>query len=522
MRARAPAGRPLYCAIVTRALLPFLVVLPLVVLLLPLAAPATPRAPVRVPDAKAAAALTSRYCTACHAVPPPDVLPRAAWRGSIEKMALLFEGKTIPGWGQAPPVVALSEDYRRILAWYESRAPGTLAAPDPWPAPAVPARFVPRAVGFTGALTEEPGVSNVAVADLDGDGRPEILATDMRQGVVLLAQGADARVVASLPTPSHVTVADLDGDGRRDLLVADLGQFFPGDHEKGAVAWARGTAAGFAPLVRWDGFPRVADVEPGDFDGDGRLDLAVAAFGWRLKGNVTVMLNRTTDWSSPAWERVVLDPRPGAVSVAVTDLNGDRKPDVLAFVAQEHEQVVAYLGDGKGGFELRSLYKAPHPNWGATSLTLVDLDGDGDTDLLATNGDMFDDQILKPYHSIGWLENKGGLRFELHTLARLPGVHKAVAADLDGDGDVDIAAAALTATLEPAAASRLASLVWLEQKSRGRFEKRTLEIGKPTHATLAAGDVDGDGDVDLVTGTLAVAGRSSTWLEVWENQTARR
>lgn len=483
---------------------------------------AAPPTPPPSNQAKAGAKLTRLHCAACHAVPAPDVLPRASWRASIEKMAILLEGKTIPGWGQPAPKVTLSEDYRAILADYESRAPQALAPPDPWPAPAAPARFERRSIDFPDALTEEPGVSNVTLADLDGDGRPEILATDMRQGVVLRASGSTAAAVASVPNPAHVSLADLDRDGRPDLLIADLGQFFPGDHEKGAVAWARGTGSGFAPAVRWDGFPRVADAQAADLDGDGTPDVAVAAFGWRLKGNVTVMRNRTADWSMPAFDRVVLDPRPGAVAVSVVDLDGDKKLDVVAFVAQEHEEVVAYLGDGKGGFRSQVLYKAPHPNWGSTGLTAVDLDRDGDLDLLATNGDMFDDDLLKPWHGIVWLENKGRLRFEPRTLARLAGVHKAVAADLDGDGDLDVAACALTGAVRREVAATLPSLVWLEQVKPGRFEKRTLEVGNPVHATLAAGDVDGDGDADLVTGTLALFGKSRTWLDVWENKAGGR
>lgn len=479
-------------------------------------------APAAAPptDRKAAAARAAQHCGACHAVPAPDVLPRAAWRASIDKMAILLEGKTIPGWGQPPPKATLSADYQQVLADYEALAPESLPPPDPWPA-ADATRFERRSIGFPGALTEEPGVSNVLVDDADGDGRADVLATDMRQGVVLLVKEGAAAAIASVPNPAHVALTDLDGDGRRDLLLADLGQFFPGDHERGAVAWARGTPTGFAPAVRWDGFPRVADAETGDFDGDGKLDVAVGAFGWRLKGNVTVMMNRTADWSRPAFDRVVIDPRPGAVAVSVLDLDGDKRLDVVAYVSQEHEQVVAYLGDGKGAFRTQVLYKAPHPNWGSTGLTAVDLDRDGDTDLLATNGDMFDDDLLKPWHGIVWLENKGKLRFEPRTLARLAGVHKAVAADLDGDGDLDVAACALTGAVKREVASTLPSLVWLEQVKSGRFEKRTLEVGDPVHATLAAGDVDGDGDADLVTGTLALFGKSSAWLDVWENKGAK-
>ena len=66
------------------------------------------------------------------------------------------------------------------------------------------------------------------------------------------------------------------------------------------------------------------------------------------------------------------------------------------------------------------------------------MDKDGDLDVLMTHGDMFDDPILKPYHGIQWLENRGTLPFVEHTLATWPASHRAQAADLDGDGDLDI------------------------------------------------------------------------------------
>ena len=52
---------------------------------------------------------------------------------------------------------------------------------------------------------------------------------------------------------------------------------------------------------------------------------------------------------------------------------------------------------------------------------------------------------MKPYHGIQWLENTGGYPFVEHTLAQMPGVHRAQAADIDGDGDLDIVACALLA-----------------------------------------------------------------------------
>jgi mono/diheme cytochrome c family protein len=483
--------------------------------------PAAPGAPAEI---KKGEALARQLCVSCHAFSPPDVLPRSSWRSELEKMTLIVEGKGIPGWGEPAPRVTLSEEYRAILAYYEAKAPAALPEPEPWPPAGLgPVRFVRRAIAFEGALTPEPAVSNVHLADLDGDGKPEVLACDMRQGVVLRADPArperGAQPIAAVPHPAHVSVADVDGDGIKDLLVADLGQFFPGDHERGAAVVLRGRREGGYAPVTLGGLPRVADVEADDFDGDGRTDLVVAAFGWWRKGQIALLRQRGPA-GEPSFERTVVDPRPGPIHVVPADLDADGKLDFVALVAQEHEAVVAFLGDGRGGFRERTLYRAPHPNWGSSGMQLVDLDGDRDLDVLVTNGDMFDDDILKPYHGVQWLENRGRLRFEPRPLARLAGAHRAVAADLDGDRDLDVVVSAFAGA---AGGGRdLPSLVWLEQVKRGRFVRHSIAAGRPRYPTLDVGDLDGDGDPDLVTGVFLLQGRSEEWLEVWENQASPR
>ena len=156
--------------------------------------------------------------------------------------------------------------------------------------------------------------------------------------------------------------------------------------------------------------------------GDGKPDIAVAAFGWHAKGEIALLRNRTVGGGEPTFERTKLDPRAGAIHVVPADIDGDGQLDIVALIAQEHEAVVAFLGDGKGGYlAARTLYAAPHPNWGSSGIQVVDLDKDGDLDVLMTNGDMFDDDILKPYHGIQWLENKGRLRFEAASPGRARG-----------------------------------------------------------------------------------------------------
>ena len=477
--------------------------------LLPLAM--TRQAPADEAPARAA-------CSSCHALPPADVLPKSAWPAEVARMFYIRENR-LPPVGRNAAAPELPDDMRQALAYYLAHAPEKLAAPEPWPAVSEsPLTFTRRSLTLPD-ISGTPAVSNLRLQDLDGDKTLDLVGTEMRQGVVFSGhpEKADAALtlVANVPHPSHVTLADVDKDGIVDLLVGDLGTFYPEDHAKGAVIWLRGTGAGKFSGFWLDGWPRVADVEAADFGGHGWNDLAVAAFGWRKTGRIAVMENRTTDPRQPAFTEHVVDPRTGAIHVIPADLNRDGRMDFVAVLAQEHETVVAYINQGDFRFEQKVIYQAPHPNWGSTGIQLVDLDRDGDLDVLLTHGDTFDDGIVKPYHGVQWLENTGTYPYVEHTIAGMAGVHRAVAVDLDGDGDLDIVACALLAAGSDVDERTLPALAWLEQTKRGTFVKHTIEMGFPRHATLDVGDIDGDGLPDIVTGTFSIEEKATPWVDVW-------
>jgi hypothetical protein len=218
--------------------------------------------------------------------------------------------------------------------------------------------------------------------------------------------------------------------------------------------------------------------------------------------------------------RTRIDERSGTVNVHPTDLNGDGRMDFIALISQQHEQVVGFL-NLPSGFTPQTIYAGPHPNWGSSGMDVADLDGDGDLDVLLAHGDTLDDGIVKPYHGIEWLENRGSYPFVAQTLATLAGVHPVKAVDFDRDGDLDVLAGSFFPPDAIGSTPKLPSLAWLEQVARGRFERRTLELGSPLHASLDAADFDGDGDIDLVVGNLSAQREMAAWIEIWENQRVR-
>ncbi len=483
--------------------------------------PSTARTPVTDTTVKA-------LCSQCHTYPDPSILPRSEWRTRIGQMA------TFKGYGSKIRGIVNTEE---VVRWYEARAPETLTRP------ALNDQVTTRPPAFrvkhmgTVAKTADPVVvSNVQIVNLLGDSREglnEILSCDMANGLILLGHTTpdwtgEMAVLARVGHPAHCHVVDLDGDGLRDLLVADLGSFGAIDHNLGKVTWLRQEPGRtFSAVDLATDLPRVSDVRPADFDGDGDLDLVVGAFGWRTTGTLLVLerSDRPGLPSSQAYIHRQIDQRHGTIHVAPLDLNNDGHLDFVSLIAQEHESVVAFMGSGNLRFKARTLFQAPHPCWGSSGIQLIDLDGDGDTDVLMTNGDTMDDALLKPDHGIRWLENTGDSSpFVSHQLARLYGVHRAEAADIDNDGDLDVIACGFVGELKGTSRSELLaslkvpSLMWIEQTATGSFTPHTLESHLCNHPTLSLGDVDDDGDIDIAVGNNTSSASTSP-VDIWINST---
>ncbi len=455
-------------------------------------------------------------------MPRADFFPRAAWPDEIQLgYDRYFESRRTD---LQVPVMAAT------VRFFQEAAPAALPLPTP-PAAAMPFarefREFRQQETMAGTASDSanrlpppaaPAIAHVAKFPLFKDAPPVWVTCDMRDGAVRWRDSLDpardsAQLIAQLRNPCRASLADWDGDGRQDLLGADLGSFDPADHDRGQVVLLRAASddrSSWSANVLLEGLGRVADVRAADLDNDGDLDLIVAEFGWRKSGRLFWLENEGGEPqrpSEPQRPRLIvreLDPRAGAIDAIPVDFNRDGRIDIVTVMSQHYEEVIVHLNEGGGRFTPRVISPAHDPAFGSSGFELADLDGDGDLDILYSNGDTFDSKLVKPYHGVQWLENRGAFPFVEHRLADLAGAYKAVAGDLDQDGDLDIVAGAFLPRqlLGNTDLRELDSLVVLEQTKPGQFARHRLMTGDFAYASLALDDLDGDRFPEIILGVF--------------------
>lgn len=388
--------------------------------------------------------------------------------------------------------------------WRDSQrlapAAGTAAVP---PAVKPKIEYVPTAIGAPVSEFGRPIVTHLQMVDLDRDGMMDIVYCEAQKNTVRwIRQGprgvyTEHVIGTDIPGPAHVWADDVNGSGRLDVLVASMGQIMPNNARIGAVVVLENVDnAHFTKHVLIDQIMRVTDVRGANLTGhkDGKLDLVVGQFGYD-QGETRWMENKG-DWQ---FESHVVNSQSGSVHTPVADFDGDGKLDFADLITQEWEEVHLFRNLGGGQFKDTIIWGSTNEDYGSSGLDVVDLNRDGKPDLIYTNGDGFDYSIRgpRPWHGIQWLENLGGGRFAFHRVGDFPGAYAPCAADLDGDGSLDLVAVSGFADWsDPEAISMMA---WLND---GKQHFTPVVLAKvPTQLiTAAAGDLDGDGVAEIVTG----------------------
>lgn len=223
-----------------------------------------------------------------------------------------------------------------------------------------------------------PAPVDVAVGDVDADGRPDfVVANHGTQRVTLLLGGDEGPRTAGMrtlpvavsPHVHAVAWADVDGDGVSDLVVDDR------DGERLVVRRGGGDAS-FGPSRPVDvGGDPYRGFELVDLDGDAAPD-AVAP----LERSVAVRWNEG-DGRFRRGPRLEVGFRPFSVSVG--DFDGDGTPDVAAGAGEREDGIMVWRGAGGRSFEPAPGFPLPAGN-GPVTVGAVDLDGDGADEVLGT------------------------------------------------------------------------------------------------------------------------------------------
>ncbi|MSO23108.1 MAG: VCBS repeat-containing protein [Acidobacteria bacterium] len=361
--------------------------------------------------------------------------------------------------------------------------------------------LVARPVGFR--VEGRPLIASVTLVDLDRDSLMDVLVCDILADRIGWIRQDSKRTYAEhwigpkLKAPARVQAFDIDGDGDLDLLVAVMGQLQPTNDKIGSIVILENTGKEqFVSHVIAERIARVTDVRGGDLDGDGDMDLAVGQFGYH-EGETRWMEN-LGGWKFKAH---ILQNLAGPIHTIPADIDKDGDIDIMNLVSQEWEEIYLFENQGAGRFNTRLIWGSTNDDFGCSGMRLVDLDQDGDLDVLFSNGDCFDylPPRPRPWHGVQWLENKGGFEFAFHRIGDLNGASAACAADMDNDGDLDVVAASACNLWEN---SHSQSIVWFENRGKISFTRHDLAY-TPTHLmTLEAADLNGDGTAELVSGGM--------------------
>jgi len=360
---------------------------------------------------------------------------------------------------------------------------------------------------------------SVAIGDLDGDGKPDLAVVNQSSNTVSIFRNISSSgpiTAASFAAkvdfvtgnePESVAIGDFDGDGKPDLAVVNYGSstvsVFRNISSSGSI-----TASSFATKVDFATGSLPSSVAIGDLDGDGKPDLAVANYS---SNTISVLRNTASSGSITAASfavRVDFATGSNPISVAIGDLDGDGKPDLA--LANLGSSAVSVLRNTASSGSITTASFAAKVDFATGSVpysvAIGDLDGDGKPDLAVANEGSNTVSVFRNTASSGPI-TAASFAAKVDFATGINPISVAIG-DLDGDGKPGLAVANFGSSTVS---------VFRNAASSGSITAASF-AAKVDFATgsnpysVAIGDLDGDGKPDL-----AVANLTSSTVSVLRN-----
>jgi len=396
-------------------------------------------------------------------------------------------------------------------------------------------------------LSNGANETSVTVADLNGDGKPDLVIANFctsgdascgnntLKGVVSVLLGNGDGTFQTAVTygsggydPHWVAVADVNGDGKPDLVVANFcASSCTGNPSPSLVSVLLGNGDGtFQPAVPYGtGGNGTFSLAVADVNGDGKLDIVTTNLCPSDSSNCTNgsvgVLRGNGDGT---FQTAVPYDAGGAstMSVAVADVNGDGKPDILVANRGLPESgpndggVSVLLGNGDGTFQTAVPYGSG--GYGAVSVAVADVKGDGKLDVLVANNCVSFGNCNSANGNVGVLLGNGDGTFQPAAPYNSGGMttSSVAVADVNGDGKLDLVVDNVCGVSPNQCADGNVGI--LLGNGDGTFQTPAIYASGGGGAfAVAVADVNRDGKPDLVVNSGCASGCANSMVAVLIN-----
>ncbi|MHA8057899.1 FG-GAP repeat domain-containing protein [Aquirufa nivalisilvae] len=439
-------------------------------------------------------ALAKETCSSCHKFPDPSLLDKKTWKeGVLPEMGYRlgigdrFQLMTRISEEQYQSALAMDiypldpkiseEDWQSIIDYYVKNAPEK-PLPQKQRSPISTSTLHFKEESY---ISKKDPLGVVISLRIHPD-KPEVWAGTRNRSLWVL--DANKQIKNTIETQSPVALTQILA-GNPYLLA--IGKMYPNDEKIG-------TMYGINPQGKMeaviDSLKRPVDVQISDFNSDGVQDFVICEYGFE-RGQLTWIDGKNKS-------KHLLKAQAGARNVVIKDYTGDGKPDLLVLMAQSREGVSLFINKGQGIFVEKPLLQFDSV-FGSSYMEVADMNKDGYDDIIVSNGDNADySRSKKAFHGVHVYLNDGRNNFKEGYFYPSYGASKTVARDFDQDGDLDLAMIAFFAENDK---GRNENFLYFQNQGNMTFQVSNLNIGNGGHyICMDAGDVDKDGDIDIVLG----------------------